>query len=115
MLLDNGYYLIDHELTLPINFRTIQNFENEVSIYDHKSHIFYKYLRTKRRDRKVRLFESFEEILRYVRPMTKLKACRDQLIKLNHPVGDFDSLAEYIALLKRKSPTFIRILRDQIL
>ncbi|SDE45707.1 hypothetical protein SAMN04487996_105102 [Dyadobacter soli] len=115
LLRDNSYYLIDHELTLPINLKSIQNVRAGVSFYEYRIHIFYKYLRLAKHDTKLRYFESFEDHLRYMRPVEKLSPLRDQLIDLDHPVGDFDTLIEYLNLVKQNPSIFTKILKNQVL
>lgn len=114
LLHDEGYYLIDHELTFQINLRTILNFEQERSIYNYRIHIFHKYLKRAKRETRNNFFDSFEEILRYSRPRETLTPFRDQLVQLEHPVGEFEVLMQFLELTKRKSSVFTGMLRNQI-
>lgn len=114
LLQDNGYYLIDHELSLPINLKIIQNLNKGVSFYEFKNHIFYKYLKSAKHENRINYFESFEEILRYSRPRETLLPLKNQLVSLRHPVGDFDTLIEYLTLVKQNPTIFTGILKAQM-
>jgi hypothetical protein len=114
LLLNRDYYLIDHELSLPINQRTIINFESEHSVYDFKSHIFYKYLKRSKPENKTNYFDSFEEIIRFSRIEDCLAKYKDQLIQHKHPVGEFDILIDYLGTARKKSAIFTSILKKQV-
>lgn len=114
LLLDKGYFLIDHELSLAINLQSIRNFESEHSIYTFRNHVFFNHLRKAQKANKSNYFETFEEILRYLRPEDVLTPLKNQLSNYNHPCGEFDILIEYLELARRKSGLLMTILKNQV-
>lgn len=115
LLADNHYYLIDHELTLPINYLTLKNFRSQQTLFNFKAHIFYKLLRRGRKESKNHFFETFEENLRFFNPTIVLDQYRNQMINVGHPIGNYEIIIEYLNLVKQDSNKFIEILRRQII
>jgi hypothetical protein len=113
LISNNNFHLIDHELSLPINHQTLREFDSENWTYNFKNHIFYKYLKSAKAERKVEHFETFQELLRFIN-LDKLTSSRNQLLDYDHPVGDFDILLEYLYTIRNNSSKFVSILRNQL-
>jgi hypothetical protein len=107
---DNLIFNVDRKNRKP----NIINFESEHSVYDFKSHIFYKYLKRSKPENKTNYFDSFEEIIRFSRIEDCLAKYKDQLIQHKHPVGEFDILIDYLGTARKKSAIFTSILKKQV-
>lgn len=113
LLFNKEYYLIDHELSLPINYNNISHFRNGKSTFPFTEHIFYRTLKNRKKVNKEAMFETFQDRLRYFNPGV-LIPYKNQLLDLEHPVGNFDDILMYLTEIKNNSPKFISILKQQV-
>ncbi|HEX8547297.1 MAG TPA: HipA family kinase [Cytophagaceae bacterium] len=105
---ENESYLIDHELSFNVNKTVIDLFNDDKLLYDSKKHIFYDYLSKK--GRKDHYFSTFHEYLRNLN-LGVLDPYIKQLASFDHPMGDMDTIAEYLHNIKSNSSKFISVLR----
>jgi hypothetical protein len=113
---DEGFFLIDHELTFPFidnspNFynKILTDFGNGTSMYQAQKHLFYPYLNAQRHKAKTESFGEFEEYLSKLN-INPLIAVAKQLESLNIPTGDWHYMIDYLSTLKKQPAKFTNIL-----
>jgi len=103
-------YLIDHELTLSVNIKTISDFQNNIWNYNNKKHIFYPFLKHSRKEDKQTFFEDFKYYLGIVN-FNILDSYSKQLISYNHHTkDDYLILNEYLCNMKLNTAKFVKLL-----
>ncbi|NJO03178.1 MAG: hypothetical protein HC880_17195 [Bacteroidia bacterium] len=106
ILHENEFYLIDHESSLKIGIRDIQNFKSGQVNKIFQNHLFLGYLSAKSQDQ---LFDLFVEYLRMLN-LAELDSYLSQLQQHKHPVGNIALPKQYLSMVKQDIPRFIRIL-----
>lgn len=110
---DHTAYLIDHELSLSINEKVIQAFEEGRSLYHKESHIFYPYLKQLNSAEKHLCFDTFHEYLRKV-DITFLEPFVEKVGECGYAISEWETIRAYLQLAKDNSFKFIQILRQSI-
>ncbi len=113
LLLNDGYLLIDHELSLPVNETILSGLLHNEWIYPYKQHIFYPYLKKAKASNKRKFFETFFECLRLLNA-NALDIYARKLSEFDHPTGDYDFVKHYLYQLKNNKTLFIEQLKGAI-
>ena len=106
-------YLIDHELTLEGLEQAIKDFSDSQWGYWKERHIFYPYLYSSNKSKKIAYFENFKDSLMEI-DFNILDSYYYQLIDYKHYTEyDFVILKEYLCLIQKNPDKFVNLLRTQ--
>jgi hypothetical protein len=114
LLKGNDAYLIDHELTFPLNENTIAHFKSNYWVYNTKGHIFYNYLKNSNITEKKGFFLDFSEKLKKT-DFNILDSYSDQMIKFKHDnPHNYSDIKNYLCTIKQNSDKFANLVRRSI-
>lgn len=113
---DEGFILIDHELSLYLMddrsgkafHKVIGNFNKNTTEYLYEKHLFYPRLKNYKGNKKI-LFNSFEESLKQLN-LYGLKELLYNLNKSGIDIGASNFLIDYLRILKQDPTKFCKIL-----
>ncbi|HEX7414341.1 MAG TPA: HipA family kinase [Bacteroidia bacterium] len=114
LLKGTAAYLIDHELTFPINEHTISEFNDNKIVYWKENHIFYNYLKNSHINDKKEYFKDFSKKLSET-DFNILDSYAKQMISYKHDnEHNFSIIKNYLCLLKQNSDKFANLVRSYI-
>jgi len=110
LLQGTNAYVIDHELTLLVNEKTIEQFHDNTWIYFSPNHIFFDALKDQNVDIKKKYFIKFHELLKTVN-FDVLDSYYKQLLNNQH-IDDYTyyGIKNYLCTIQKHSEKFINLL-----